>query len=346
MKTAIKLCLGLFTFFTFTGCMNSARLSVLKPADISVAQNIQKIVVANRSIASKENQVSNVIEGILTGEGIGQDRRASQDAILGVIAGLNDSPRFKSTQAVNTTLKGTGTSQMPSPLSWGEVERICADNYSDALLLLEVFDSDSKQWYSTRNVQKTINGEKVDVLEHIAHNKVIVTSGWRLYDPNNRTIIDDFKAEDYKEFTGRGENQKLAFGNLAPKERLLKETGYFAGENYSLRIAPRWVWVTRSYYAKGKDPDFKRAKLQARANQWKDAAIIWKSLAETSSFEKDRKKAAFNMALACEIEGKLDLAMEWAKKSLNYGNKKAIPYINTLKRRIADEERANYQMGQ
>ncbi len=51
------------------------------------------------------------------------------------------------------------------------------------------------------------------------------------------------------------------------------------------------------------------------------------------------------MALACEVQGKLDLAIEWANKSyVEFGNKKGNYYSSLLRDRKADEARLDEQM--
>ena len=55
-------------------------------------------------------------------------------------------------------------------------------------------------------------------------------------------------------------------------------------------------------------------------------------------------RAAFNMALASEIKGGLETAIEWAKKAQKLGEKKAYNYINILYRRKMDEEKLKQQL--
>ena len=67
---------------SLSACMSSTSLQVLKPADITLPEHIQKIAVANRSLPSKKNVFGNVLEGLLTGEGIFMDREGSADCVF------------------------------------------------------------------------------------------------------------------------------------------------------------------------------------------------------------------------------------------------------------------------
>ena len=79
-------------------------------------------------------------------------------------------------------------------------------------------------------------------------------------------------------------------------------------------------------------------------NDWKGAMEMWKKEALNS----DRKiawHANYNMAVACEREGNLDIALEWAKKSYEIkGKSAAAQYVNALNYRIAEKKRADEQM--
>ena len=47
---------------------STVMVNVQRPADISVPQNIQKVIVANRSTPGKGNITGNIVEGILNME--------------------------------------------------------------------------------------------------------------------------------------------------------------------------------------------------------------------------------------------------------------------------------------
>ena len=58
--------------FFITSCTTSSVIvSMQRPADITLSQHIKTVVVANRTTPSKKNLAGNIIEGLVTGEGIG-----------------------------------------------------------------------------------------------------------------------------------------------------------------------------------------------------------------------------------------------------------------------------------
>lgn len=326
-----------------SSCMTTTHVQVLAPADLSLPDSIQKFVIANRSLPGEGNNLGNIVEGLFSGEGIGSDKRASGEALIGLSSGLVQSPRYDVTQSAET-LTGTGTDQMPEPLPWIQVQEICEENHADALILLEVFDTDSKRRFDTEIKTRTLDGEKIEYTEHVANLDMRVTTGWRIYYPSQKMILDNFTMDEAGTYTNRADNLDAARNGLPSKEVAARGTGRAAGEIYASRIAPTWFDVRRSYYSSG-GPDMKMARIRAQTNDWAGAAQIWQQLAQNSAKMKIRKRAAYNMALASEINGNIDEAIMWAKKARDMGEKNSRRYLLILEQRKIDEQRLQDQMG-
>ena len=96
-------------------------------------------------------------------------------------------------------------------------------------------------------------------------------------------------------------------------------------------------------YTKG-NSQLEHAARYARQGNWTEAAEIW----ETQVNDPDKKiagYAAYNLALAYEMKGELQDALKWVEKSyFDFGNKRAKNYINTIKGRMAAEQRLDKQL--
>lgn len=331
---------------TLASCSTmNVTLTVLEPAQINVPRGIRSLAVVNRSLPAKEEKVKNVLEGVITGEGLFADRAGSFECVRGVADGLVSSPRFTVVVPPENELKGTGTRQFPAPLDWNTVERICRQNQTDALLSLEVFDSNNL--YSDRKEQRTRkeNDREVKYEVTITHVRSNIESGWRIYDPANRQIIDESIFTDYREWEAEGRSHKEALVNLPPQNEIVKQAGYFAGTQYARRISPSWIHTGREMYKKGND-DMKYAKRLAQTNRWEEAADVWRKYTDDPD-SKLAGRACYNMALAAEIAGNLQEAIEWAEKSyVRYNNKKAREYSYILKNRLNRQQRLDEQMGE
>ncbi|MBI5540292.1 MAG: tetratricopeptide repeat protein [Bacteroidia bacterium] len=336
----VSLISGVFLFSCRT---SSISIQVLEPADINVPLSIKNLAAINRSLPAKGEGLNNVLEGVVTGEGLFVDRDASKRTIDGLANALASSPRFKLTVPGNIDIKGTGTAQWPIPLDWGQVEKICKDNNVDALLVLETFDSNASHNVTSKKLNKTVDGKQVSYLEFYAHLGISINAGWRIYEPKQKRIIDQNIYTDGMNWDKTGANEKEAVGHLPSQRNATLDAGFYAGQQYSRRISPTWVNVSRMYYVKGNDK-MENAKRKVQTNNWTEAAELW----QTSLKDPKQKVggwAAYNLALAAEMEGKLDIAIEWCNKAYtDYGNKAARSYSNILYKRKSDQERLKQQM--
>jgi len=325
---------------------SSIYMNVMQPAQISVPKDIKNIGFINRSIASKEKQVRNIVEGFLTEEGIFADRFGSEECLKGVVNSLSNNGvnRYQAHVVTGYQLDGTGTKQWGPMLDWSMVKKICEANKIDALIILEAFDSDNRVSIAAAEKEQKVKESIVKFTEFTANLEVKVETGWRIYDPKNQKIIDQNIFIDHKGgWMGKGGSEKNAIAALPPKIETVKETGYYAGSRYASRISPTWISVSRMYYRKGHD-DFKAGERFIKMNEWEEAGKMF--IKHTNSpNRKIAGRACYNMALVAEMQDKMNVALDWAKKAYTqYGDKNAPQYVNVLENRIANIKKLQDQL--
>ena len=329
------------------GCMRNTSLTVLQPAQMKLPEHISTVAIVDRSKPS--NGWLNVLEGLLTGEAIGQDRESRRQAVDGVSRILQRTPRFR-VKTTGIELSGSRAGvNLPAPLPWAEMQRICDDYNADAILTIESFDSDNSA--SARRVEtkrKDKNGKEYIDVSFDARQRTGVRMGWRMYDPKTQTIVDEFVTDDHLERTASGTTERAALGNLPSPVNVSRTVANNGGVRYGMRVAPVYVEISRKYYAKAKGftDDMKKASRFAQSRDWNKAAEAWKLVeARAADNRKAAGRAAYNMAFAAEMQGELDIATDWAKRAWEqHGNKKAKRYINILAQRKRDVETVEYQM--
>ncbi len=340
----IKLAVFLIPALLLISCKTSyISVNVLKPARIDVPNEIKSVAIINRSLPAKEERAMNIIEGVISGEGIFNDRLGSEKCITGAIQLLNNSPRFKAVFPGDIDLRGTGTDVFPPALEWNIIENISNRYNVDAVIALETFDSDSYTSFDRREYTREEDGKKVRYVEHIAIIDMEIEAGWRIYFTGKEQIVDENVYVDRISWDASGQTREAAKRNLPSKTSLIEDAGFFAGQQYAERISPVWITVSRSFYSGGSE-ELERASRYAKQGNWDDAAEIWKS--EVNSGDpKIAGYAAFDLALSYEMNGDLNSALEWAEKSYyDFNNKRARSYIGTLKGRISDEKRLDKQL--
>ena len=211
------------------------------------------------------------------------------------------------------------------------------------MIVLETFDSDSRILFG-KPVKRTVKRKGVKIVEmrHKAILEMKIVSGWRIYDNSKQIIIDENKFTEYKEFSAFGSSNKDAESKLPYRGVALKQSGDFAGFQYGKRISPIWIQARRVFYS-GKEDQFKKASKNVKANQWDNAIEIWQGMVNQND-KTIAAKASYNMALASEIKGFLDAAIDWAKKAKALGDKKANSYISILNKRKQDQVKLNKQL--
>jgi hypothetical protein len=312
---------------------------------VTVPNYIKSVAIVNRSLPAKENKVLNDIHQVISLE---SDNLLAEGG-KACINGLNDemiaNNRFEFIVKLDTTsLRSFGAGVFPSPLDWADVEKICRETKTDALFSLELFDTDSKISYSaTAGSVKTPLGN-IPAPEHHVNMNTLVKTGWRMYDPVGRIILDESNISKDLQFSGNGVNPVAAAAALIGKKEAVKQTGNAAGHIYATKIDPYWIRVSRDYFVKGSD-NLAMAKRKAQTGNWNEAGDLWKQ--ETASSSKTvAGRACYNMAIINEINGDIDAAISWAQKAYeNYRVKIALNYVNILRNRKANNELLTMQTG-
>ena len=337
-----SLCLSILLL---SACTSTTQLQVLQPAAFALPEDIETVATVNRSLPQKG--FSNALEGLISGESIGQDRSGRRRAIEGLSDGLTRTPRFN-VKFTSIEMKGRGDNRFPLPLSWKTVDSICQAYGADMVASLEKYDSDVSRIFSTtQTTRKDEDGNEYIETVVDAEMESTVHLGWRLYDPKRRQILDEFDIYEVQEAGASGGSEAEARNNLPDNYIVVNETSYGAGRRYGMRIAPTWVEVNREFYAKAKkDALMERAGRLARARKWEQAAETWKKLIAAGGDDKVLGKAAFNLAVASEALGHLEIAEDWARKAYtDYGFKRARRYQEMLRMRIYDQGILQEQLG-
>ncbi|WP_437397972.1 DUF6340 family protein [Flagellimonas lutimaris] len=329
MKNFNLLLLSIITF-SMVSCASSGYVYLDYPQEpeMVLSKDIDDIAIVNRSLTKEEDNSNRTLESIATGEIIGSDKLASDEAIKGVFDGFQNRSPIRLVIPSKTRLYGTGTRQTPEVLSWDKVNEICDESEADALLVLETFDSNSDFVINTAIEQVTSVLQTGKASGQIpSRARVNIKSYWRLYDPASKTIIDQFQQTHLMDFN---------LANGAIPVNALPETAYASGMDYTSRFFPSFYRVRRDMYKKGKGRDkriFDAAWRRTEVANWKEAIEIWTEIADDRS-SKSAGRAAYNIAVAHEVLGNTDLALKWAQRSYeDYGDKLGRDYAKVLLRR-------------
>ncbi len=308
-------------------------IKVLEPAPVTIPAYVKTAGVVNRTTISSQNKAIDVVDKIFSLEGKQLDKEGAQSGVNGLTDELRKNSRFNDVVALGELdLTTNAPGLFSAPLSWDIVDKICRENHVDALFSLELFDTDSKVNYAATPVSLKTPLGNVPGIEHRVSMITTVKTGWRIYDPASRNILDEFPLSRNLTFSAQGINPAAAAGALINRKEAVKQVSAQAAQYYAMRILPYRTRVTRDYYVKGSD-NFRTARRKAQTGNWDGAAELWKK--ETTNPSKTvAGRACYNMAIICEINGELDLAIKWSQKAYEeYNNRLALKYIRLLKNR-------------
>ena len=337
---------ALATLFWGTSCTTNTIIETLQPAQMKLPDHIGTMATIDRSKPS--SGFTTVLEGLFTGERIGQDRRGREEALMGVNSALTQTPRL-SLKPTQVELEGTrGGVNMAPPLDWAAIEDLCETYGTDAVLSIEAYDSDINVITNRfEDTYKDDEGNERVRYSWSADANANVRIGWRLYDPKTKTILDEHFTFSSGTFSGNGPTQRAATNDLPDMAFAVFGMSRDAGHQYGMRVAPVWVTVSRPYFTRGKKPfkqDMQTATRNAQAGRWDAAMKTWAYLAENAD-RKTAGRAAHNMAVAYERLGELETALAWADKSyIAFGNNGGRSYSQLLRLRIAEAVQVEHQL--
>lgn len=214
---------------------------------------------------------------------------------------------------------------LPEPQPWEGLLNYAKKEYVQALLIIEGFD-----------IRKT----PVEVIGSDGRFQAVFSVGVkaaiRIYEPERMRMIDDSVYTFFTEFKANGNTGEEAARMLPDDPRAFYEACSQAAENYFMMINPGEYPAKRSYYA-DRDSSMALAHQAVQENKWGRAESKWKWLAYNSPDSTIQAKASFNMALACERDGRFNQALGFARRSQRIRtDKRTMEYIGLLEKRMMD----------
>lgn len=210
---------------------------------------------------------------------------------------------------------------VPESLDWDEVESICTDFETDALLAIERYYNKIMTHYATI-------GDEWGTASIDSKYDVVV----KVYDPKKREIVRQIVATDTISWRDGDQSTKRLFSRMPSIKQCLIQTGIQAALDLDQRLSPSWVKDGRIFFLVA-DGDESRINNWVNALEWQTAYDYWANFARNPK-STIRCKAEFNLALASEMLGNIDQAIEWAAKSYQtrYMNQ-TDNYLKKLKQR-------------
>lgn len=337
MKKRYFLFLGLLVV-GLLACKQSVYLTITEPPAIYLTPDYTAVSVVNRSVNSGKSKIIDILENGVTLEG-NLDKKGAKQTIQGVFDRLKTNPQLNSVVILDSmTVDGSHINSFPVPLKWDDVASLCRAHNSRLLFALEIYDTDSKIAYSQQKVNNNTPLGNIPIIRHTATVTTIIKTGWRIYDPSQSIILDEFILTNQVVNTGTGLTPVNALAAVLNREQSVLNLSQKLGEAYAERLLEHQIRVWRTYYKAG-SANLKTARRKAMVNDWEGAAELWMKDMTEGQKRKVLGRATYNMAIYEEVNGNLEKALAYAKEAYSdYNVKIARDYVVKLERRISDQQ--------
>ncbi|UCG28149.1 MAG: hypothetical protein JSV24_01970, partial [Bacteroidales bacterium] len=294
--------------FILPACSSIKQLSieVLVPPDTAVFKNIHSvsIVYRNRLIPQADSVFKEAVDSIL----LDSIFRASllEECVRGVHEALELSPDLERV-ITDTLLNEMSFKRSPGAmdtLHWSLMEEIGNRNNTGIVIMLDrihAWDTLFRNW-----IYESIDIGSNWILRDNNNMLIGLAAQWTIYNLQEKTVTNPYIYIDTVVWTVPYQTLPPITDQLPSKNNAFLEAFYWAGNGYGKHIASGWGKTDRIYYCT-RNELMKQACLDAGVNNWMKAAETWKKLTEHKN-KSLAAKAAFNMALVCELEDKLELA--------------------------------------
>lgn len=148
---------------------------------------------------------------------------------------------------------------------------------------------------------------------------VHILSGWNFYDLKKQKLIYSQLKTDTIKWIEPVYNKSIAKLILPSRRDAVLNAADIAGNQFAEFLLPHWLEVERMYYKFGHG-ELKSVNSLIKQNRWMEAAGIYRKNTKIRN-KKVASKCMFNMALACELNGDMDAAIDWVTKSMNANHK-------------------------
>lgn len=296
---------GIACLFLLCSCatLHEFPIEVFQPAKVQLNPGIKNVTLVSRNLKYTNDTLQNYFsrDGKLTKDlkRFNIDSLTANTCLDSLSARLKDQVRFSAvTQLPVSTLPKKFTAKITPP-SKTFIQGVSSDTKADAIILLDMFSG----FYSIYPVGE---GNR-----SVA--RVVTASMWTIFDPRQYRILHHTTMIDTLYWDGLDEQDNYKASSIPNKKAALEIAAGMAGVKYSKNLLPYWTRVQRSILSSNLT-DFQKANKLAKKNKWEEASSIWQQYAESNN-KHNRLLSLYNLAVASEMDGDIDTAIELINKA-------------------------------
>jgi len=304
------------------------------PAKEELSTDIQSITLMNRCITNEfENYREDSLQNYFYKKGyqlskVVLDSTAADTILTALAALLFESGRYDVVVPVERNMYRSLPGEMLSDtLNPEQVSKICKNYNTDALMVLERFSTKTMADYTS---EKVFNKD-ASCYVYYATLDLNYSAVLRIYKPGNKTLVKEINLNDTISWESTDWSQVQLFKKIPSIKQALINAGIKVALDVDEKLSPTWISEKRGYFLFEQNND--RGQQLMNEKNYEEAAKYWAEMAQSKN-KKIRSKAEYNLALADELNGNIDGAIEWGLKSFySYYRYQTETYLKKLKTR-------------
>lgn len=329
-----KYIIGWMSIVLFSGCASSKiSIDVLKLPDSPLSQPVRNVALVNR-VDINSSKTKQFVQGRVVAQYNSITDIMVNETISEMETIFNSNQYFNAFDTTVSFIPKNG-SYGSSPLPVRFVSQMCRSIDADAIVIIEGYnaevDTDSDVLFSTP-VERTYGTVRVPYFN--GEQSVYMQMLFRAYTCNNGVgkVDSESDVSTQVSVSATGSTPYEVNNRIADANNVLVQAARKLATDYTEQIAPKWETKSRKIYSTGTE-QMKQAYIYAKGGNWSGASDIWYLLA-TSNNTKLASRATYNLIVASEISGDIDLALEWANLCVDKFKMDHVkPYIAELKER-------------
>lgn len=309
MKTKrLKFILLAFGAIFLTSCNNLlyTSLDVLRPAKVAFALDANSLLIVNNTVTQPANygHTTELINKSPINNVISTDS-LSIFCLGALTEDLETKGFFSSIQLIPNSINKGYDFFKPLDLNEDNVKNLCLRHHANAILSLDkitVNDKLSEQYLA-------------DSYSYLAALELQFKTYWSIhyFDKSPGTSIQ-FNDTSYWE--SESYVRRNTISSLPKRTDALIDGALDVGHNSTNRFVPYWEKVDR-YFFNPNNRLMKQGMDSVYVKNWKSAINSWETALNYNKSIRIKAQASNNIAIAYEITGDVDKALEYATKSLN-----------------------------
>lgn len=309
MKKVTPLIVLLSVTMVLTSCYSLEQVSIdyLTAADINLPSQIRRVGVVNNVSALPDNYY---IGGDTLKSAFELARKTTYSHGDPVIAteslaeAIAEQNYFDAVIICDSALRAGDIHPRESTLSTSEVSALTKMLNADIIVALE-----EVQIKSTRIISVIPGGGFWGTVDAKMYPVV------KLYLPSRKGPLAAIQPNDSIFWEDTHYSDVRLRAALVSEEEVMREASEYAGKIPVKHLAPHWKTVKRYYYSEGSS-ELRDAAVFVRNGEFDKARELWEK-AYAKKSDKNKMRAAFNLALSYEMSDNLDAAEEWIGKALD-----------------------------